>query len=133
MGNILKICTLNPAAYILVIDDDKDLLFIMNWLLVKYGYEVKVLSNCKSTFDILRDRLPDLIILDINLGNCSGNEICREIKSLPQFESIPVILYSSDRFDENTFKRSHADRFIQKPFSNTLIIEAVKEFCAVQQ
>ena len=103
---------------ILVVDDDEDLLFVVHLVLKKLGYQVDILSDCTKFFDLLRDKLPpDLIILDINLGPCDERNLCSQVKQVSHLQHIPIVLYSSDRFDNSICGNSQAACFIQKPFT----------------
>jgi DNA-binding response OmpR family regulator len=108
---------ISPAS-ILVLDDDIDLLFIVKILLSKDGYAVTTLSDCTKFFTMLSDNpKPDLILLDINLGPCDGRHLCSRAKRMIEFYKVPIVLYSSDIYDNTMCASFSAAGFIQKPFN----------------
>ncbi|MBR1693186.1 MAG: response regulator, partial [Lachnospiraceae bacterium] len=73
---------------ILIIDDDEDLSFIISEMLESYGYRVTCAGSEGEAFDLLSENLYHLILLDINLPDSSGFEICRELRRV---STVPVI------------------------------------------
>ena len=65
---------------ILIIDDDADLSFIISEMLESYGYRVTCAENAEKAFDILEKESFHLLLLDINLPDSTGFEICRGLK-----------------------------------------------------
>lgn len=115
---------------ILVVDDDNDLLFVVDRILTKHGYHVQTLAVCEKVFDVLDSYLPNLILLDINLGLCDGRALCKQIKALGQYKDIPVVLYSSDILDESICQPCKASAFIQKPFTPENFLTVIDKLCA---
>ena len=74
--------------------------------------------------------VPDIIILDINLGECTGTILCEEIKKIKSYTHIPVIQYSANQYEQDIHTSCHAESFIEKPFSNTSLLETVKSLVA---
>ncbi|NNU34298.1 response regulator [Mucilaginibacter sp. S1162] len=66
---------------ILAVDDDKDILEVLQLILEDSGYEVETLADGNLLFDRIQKQQPDLIILDIMLGNMDGRELCRTVKT----------------------------------------------------
>jgi DNA-binding response OmpR family regulator len=113
---------------ILVVDDNEDILDVIKLILEDFDYEVTTLSNAKLLFDTVRATHPDLILLDVMLGNADGRELCHAIKSESDTKFIPVILVSashniSERFKINSLA---ADDFLAKPFNITELLDIVQ-------
>ncbi|RYY50247.1 MAG: response regulator, partial [Chitinophagaceae bacterium] len=70
---------------------------------------------------------PDVILMDIYLGNADGRIICKELKSDDKFNTIPVILYSAGNITSQSITDAMADSFIVKPFNNTEILDKIQE------
>ena len=102
---------------ILAVDDDKDILEVLQFILEDSGYEVDVLSDGRMLMDTVRRRMPDLILLDIMLGNMDGRELCKEVKKELITHNIPVILISASHNISSTMDQAGAPNdFIAKPF-----------------
>lgn len=101
---------------ILIVDDDEDLSYIIGDMLESYGYSVDFATSSESAFDKLSDNTYHLIILDINLPNSTGFEICQELRSV---STVPVI-FASARTSENDRIAGldlGGDDYLPKPYS----------------
>ena len=83
-------------ARILIVDDDRELSFIIKKMLENYSYSVTVTYSCDEAFEILAANSFDLVLLDVNLPDGSGFDVCRQLRSAC---SVPVI-FASARTDE---------------------------------
>ena len=80
---------------ILIIDDQSQLLSLMRRILEDEQYQVSILQNGKDAFAQMKALLPDLLILDLKLGNVSGQDILRQLKKDAVTAEIPVIVYTA--------------------------------------
>jgi DNA-binding response OmpR family regulator len=110
---------------ILVVDDDKDILVVLDLLLTHNKYEVETIYRWQSINDTINNFSPDLIILDIALGGADGRAICNEIKTKPATKDIPVILFSANTNVEKSFNQYHANDFIAKPFEIDVLMNKI--------
>lgn len=103
---------------ILAVDDNEDILDIMKLILEDYGYEVETLADGNGIFDAIKQTHPDLILLDVMLGNADGRELCKEIKARTEMQDIPVILVSASHQVAERFALNSGapDDFLAKPF-----------------
>jgi CheY-like chemotaxis protein len=115
---------------ILVVDDDVDLLLVLRHALKGRGYQVITLDEGSHVIDAIRESRPDLIILDINIGEWDGREICQEIKKTDAFRYIPIILFSAAVDYEDATADCAADAFIQKPLSTSYFLKKIEELIA---
>ncbi len=101
---------------ILIIDDDDDLSFIISEMLEGYGYEVTCAESSEKAFNLLTDNTYHLILLDINLPDSTGFELCRELR---QVSSVPVIFASArtSETDRITGFDIGGDDYLPKPYS----------------
>ncbi len=65
---------------ILIIDDQGQLLSLMRRILEDEQYQVSILQNGKEAYTSVKTQLPDLLILDLKLGNVSGQDVLKELK-----------------------------------------------------
>src|ERR1700712_2924695 len=91
---------------ILAVDDDKDILEVLQLILEDSGYEVETLADGQFLFDSIKKHQPDLIILDIMLGNFDGRELCRSVKAKKETHDIPVILLSASHAVTDSFRQN---------------------------
>lgn len=109
---------------ILIIDDDKDLSFIISEMLESYGYNVTCAESCEQAFDLLSRKSFSLILLDINLPDGAGFEVCSELRKA---SSVPVI-FASARTSENDRINGFdigGDDYLPKPYSMKELLSRV--------
>lgn len=109
---------------ILIVDDDKDLSFIISEMLESYGYSVEYADSGKKALELLSENAYHLILLDINLPDETGFELCRELREV---SNVPVIFASartseSDRI--NGFDIG-GDDYLPKPYSMKELLSRV--------
>jgi putative two-component system response regulator len=86
---------LPPKHIVLFVDDSPvDRAYIVG-ILVKHDFEVILAENGEQAIKVLREKKPDLILLDILLPKVSGIEVCKQIKADHLTKSIPVIFFTS--------------------------------------
>lgn len=110
---------------ILIADDDEGIRDIFQVLLEKEGYKLDI----KSTGDdLLLDNfiLPDLFILDKQLGDLDGLDICRHLKSRSDTASIPIIIVSGSPNIGILSKEAGADNYLEKPFDIACLLEIIQ-------
>jgi DNA-binding response OmpR family regulator len=110
---------------ILVVDDQQDILFMIKTILAKKGFKVETDLTGNLVEHLDKDNFPDLIILDINLGNKDGGIICRDLKSSESTKHIPVIIVSSDLNLLNISRTCGAEDFLAKPFKSKELVYKV--------
>lgn len=111
---------------ILVVEDDPDILNALNIALSSVGFDVDVLLSGKS---ILQNRfvVPDLFILDKQLPDIDGLEICRYLKSQPNYRNVPVIIISTSPRIRRKALQSGATSFIKKPFVMQDLVTMIRQ------
>jgi len=113
---------------ILVIDDDRDILEIIDIIFKQEGYDV-ILSETGHEAEYIQQINPDLVLLDIRISGSGKNgiDICSKIKSRPETKDLPVILFSAEDNIEEMSHQCGADGYIRKPFKARQLIKKVKE------
>jgi DNA-binding response OmpR family regulator len=112
---------------VLVLEDNKQSLELIEEILAGEGYHVISFSHYESVENII-DFGPQLILLDIRLSDGYGHLLCQELKADPASQSIPVILVSAADNLEKIAKECRADDFLRKPFDLNALLEKVKHY-----
>jgi len=111
---------------ILAVDDDNDILEVLQFILEDSGYEVDTLSDGHHLMEKIREKMPDLILLDIMLGDLDGRELCKTVKKEGSTHHIPVIMISASHNIENTINQEGAPNdFIAKPFDISHLLSKI--------
>ena len=112
---------------ILAVDDDHDILEILQFILEDSGYQVDTLSDGRHLMQKINEIHPDLILLDIMLGNLDGRELCKALKNEVTTNNIPVIMISASHTVAKTLDQEGAPNdFLAKPFDIDHLIKKVK-------
>lgn len=109
---------------IAVVEDEKMVAKELSSMLEKEGYQVHLIEDFSGVTETILDLRPDLLLLDINLPEKSGFQICREIKNK---SSIPVVVVTSrDQLpDELHALELGADEFLTKPYRKERLLARV--------
>ena len=114
---------------VLVVDDDPYILLSLEFLMKKAGYDVLIARDGNETLSILKNFVPDLILLDIMMPDIDGYEICKFIKSNPILKSSKIIFLSA-KTKQSDIQKGYdvgADLFISKPFSTRILKQEVQK------
>lgn len=101
---------------ILIVDDNRDILEVIQVVLEIRGFTVKCIWNAAEIAGAIREFSPDLILLDVFLNDKNGIDICNELKSDPDTKDICIIMFSAQVSEENVLEQCPANGFIAKPF-----------------
>lgn len=112
---------------VLVVDDDKDILEVVELLLTLHNYTVKTTFRAGDTFNEIKKFKPDLILLDVNIAGADGREICKLLRTIKETENIPVILFSATPGLEQSQHICGATDFITKPFDISDLIKKIEK------
>jgi DNA-binding response OmpR family regulator len=115
-------------ARVMVIDDTIANLALLNELLSSHGYNTSVFPKAELAFKALEVKIPDLILLDINMPGMNGFEFCEKLKQDEQFKEIPIIFLSAAHEMEDKIKafRIGGIDYITKPFQFDEVLVRVK-------
>jgi two-component system phosphate regulon response regulator PhoB len=113
---------------ILIVDDERDLLSLLDFNLREAGFETLLASSGHDAQQQLRQRVPDLVLLDLMLPDLSGTEICRAIKSDPRTKHVPVVMLTAKgaELDKVVGFELGAEDYVTKPFSMRELVLRVK-------
>ena len=112
---------------ILVAEDDKDILFILDMILNDAGYRVEPLPDGKPIVEARSD-WPDLFILDKDIPSIDGLAICKYLKLKNETRSIPIIMISCYHYLKTKALEAGVDEFIEKPFELKHLLSSVDHY-----
>lgn len=104
-------------ANLLVVDDDPQLLDFVRVLLEPWGFNLTLLDGSQQFWNTLEQTVPDLLILDVEMPELSGLELCQVVRNDPRWSELPI-LFLSARTDAQTLQQVFtvgADDYVSKP------------------
>jgi two-component system cell cycle response regulator len=104
-------------ARVLVIEDNRDNLRLMETLLRHYGHETLAAMSGEEGIARVRDDSPDLVLLDIQMPVMDGIEACARIRELPGGDTVPIVAVTALAMvgDEDRIRSSGFDGYLTKP------------------
>jgi CheY-like chemotaxis protein len=119
----------NPQDFvILIVDDLKQNLKLLNVILEDQGYQTSLALNAKDALERLKVITPDLILLDLMMPDISGLEACQIIKSENKYKNIPIMFLTASN-EEIHLKEAYklgAEDYITKPFRKDELLGRIK-------
>jgi two-component system alkaline phosphatase synthesis response regulator PhoP len=114
--------------HILVVDDEKDILELLEYNLKKEGYSVASAATGELALKSIERERPDLILLDLMLPGLDGYEVARRIKRNPKTARIPVIMLTAKReeIDVVAGLELGAEDYVTKPFSPKVLSARIR-------
>jgi len=114
--------------YVLIVEDEASLITLLHYNLEKEGFEVGEAVDGEEALFMIRERRPDLVVLDWMLPSLSGIEVCRRIRRAPEFKNLPVIMLTArgEEADRIRGLDSGADDYVVKPFSPSELIARIR-------
>jgi len=113
------------AQKILIVEDSSDISRLVRHILTEAGYDVTVAEDGQGGWDAFERDRPDLALLDVNLPNVDGIELCRRIKQASS--ATPVIMLTVQAETEAVQRgiRAGANTYLAKPFEISQLMAAV--------
>ena len=107
------------TASVLVVDDNEGNLQLVNDMLTRRGYTVRLARDGPSALRAVEAERPDVILLDIMMPEMDGMQVLARLRENPRSASIPVIMVTAKTQDEDLLAgyKSGADYHITKPFT----------------
>ena len=113
---------------IAIVEDEAELAALIEYNLVRHGYEAQILGGSRGTLRALEQAKPDLILLDVMLPDVDGFELCRQIRQSAVLGRTPVLFLTarSDEVDRVLGLEIGGDDYMTKPFSPRELLARVK-------
>ena len=118
----------NKVRSIVIIEDDEDISDTIKYNLEREGFRVRTAATGEEALNVIIDRPPNLILLDLNLPQMSGFELCRRLRAEAVTARVPILMLTArtDESDKVLGLNLGADDYITKPFSVRELIARVR-------
>jgi CheY-like chemotaxis protein len=117
----------NDKPLVLLVDDVPQNIQILHQILNRGEYSFAIATSGKETLQVVKKKLPDLILLDIMLGDIDGLEVCKQLKKDPVTAAVPIIFLTVKVGVEDKVKgfKLGAVDYITKPFEDAEVVARV--------
>jgi two-component system phosphate regulon response regulator PhoB len=119
---------MSTTPSVLIVEDEEPLALLLRYNLEAEGYAVETVARGDDAEIRLRERVPDIVLLDWMLPGLSGIELCRRLRQRPDTQGLPIIMLTA-RGDESERVRglaTGADDYVVKPFSVPELVARVR-------
>lgn len=112
---------------IMLIDDDRTFIALIQGVLRKNNYDVVVASNGQEGIDCVNQERPDLIILDVLMPGMTGYEFIQKLRKIdPEYKKLPIIVISARKSMKDFFNMWELSFFIEKPFQPQELLSKIE-------
>jgi DNA-binding response OmpR family regulator len=121
---------------ILVIDDNRDNLCLMDEILEGENYNVICVDSGSAGIEVARAQRPDCIILDVQMPSMDGFEVCRRLKLDEETRDTPILFLTAENLDEGSVVRglnAGAQDYLLKPFNYSELIARIKVLLRIKK
>lgn len=119
---------------VVIVEDEPNIAESLTFILGRAGFDVHCVDDGNDAIFEIKNRRPDIVILDVMLPNRSGFDILQDIRSAPVVSRTPVLMLSAkgQTKDRATALARGADNYMVKPFSNREVLAEVTRLTTAQ-
>lgn len=119
-----------PGNKILVVDDEKDILTVLEKRLSGAGYFVIKADNGEDALRLAKDERPDLVLLDIVMPDMDGAQVAEALRNNPITKDIPIVFLTCLFTKEDEKMQGHkmgGNFFVAKPYNPQELLEEIRQ------
>jgi two-component system, OmpR family, phosphate regulon response regulator PhoB len=113
---------------VLIVEDDVALAELLEWNFRSEGFDVRRTGDGEEALVLVREALPDVIVLDWMIENVSGIEVCRQLRKNGESANVPIIMLTARAEEDDRIRglKTGADDYLTKPFSPAELLARVE-------
>jgi len=113
---------------VMIVDDDEELHLLYGLYLRGASYELLEAYNGKEAFQMLEEKLPDVIVLDMIMPEMDGETFLKEMHAIEKLKNIPVIIASvNEKIDPELRGYSNVKQVLRKPFTIQVLTDTIQK------
>lgn len=120
---------------ILIVDDEPEMVMNVQARLEANGYEVLSAQDGQVGLALAKEKMPDLLILDVMMPKMDGYKVCGLLKADSRYKNIPILMFTA-RAQESDAQMSRdvgAEAYINKPFDSVELLKKIQELLGEQK
>jgi DNA-binding response OmpR family regulator len=120
------------AKHVLVVDDEPNIVLSLEFLMKREGYNVTTAGDGDAALEAVDAKVPDLILLDINMPKRDGFDVCQTLRANPEYKDVKILMLTAKGRDVDQEKglALGADDYVTKPFATQDVVAKVAELLA---
>ena len=113
---------------VLIVDDEPNIVLSLEFLMSEAGFDVRVARDGEAALGAVRDRRPDVILLDVMTPIRNGYDVCQAIRADPALRDVKIVMLTAKIREVEREKglALGADEYVTKPFSTRELVERVR-------
>ena len=117
---------------VLVIEDNEQNMYLVRFMLEKFGYSVIEARNGQEGLELAASHLPDLILLDIQLPVMDGYAVARALRQNPDLVNVPIVAVTSYAMpgDRESVLSAGCTGYIEKPINPDIFMDQIRKYLA---
>jgi DNA-binding response OmpR family regulator len=117
-------------GYVLVVDDEPNIAMCLEYLMKRQGFDVRIAADGEAALEAMRERAPDVMLLDVMMPRRDGYDVCQTVRATPEWKDVRIIMLSAKgrAIEREKGLALGADDYITKPFSTDEVIERVRQY-----
>jgi len=121
------------AKSILVVDDEPNIVLSLEFLMQQAGFEVRVARDGEQALAAMREKTPDLVLLDVMMPRVDGYGVCKAVRANPAWRDVRIVMLTAKGRELEREKgiALGADDYITKPFSTREVVGRVRELLGI--
>lgn len=114
---------------IMIVEDDATTVKLLRFLMENKKHEVVCCGNGQEALEIVKDVMPDLILMDVMMPGVNGFEVTKRIKKDPATSGITIVILSALGQEMEVMKglQSGADAYVVKPFDSAALLRIIED------
>ena len=115
---------------ILIVDDEPDIVETLKFLVESEGFECLTAFDGEKALKLVKEKRPDLVILDIMLPKINGYKVSRLLKFDSKYKDIPILMVTAKTQEEDRLlgEETGSDEYITKPFDINELLEKINNY-----
>jgi DNA-binding response OmpR family regulator len=125
-----------PMKKIVYVEDEEEMIDLVKLILTRRGYEVLGAISGQDGIDLIKETIPDLVLLDLMMPDVEGWDVYHQIRANQATQHIPVIVVTAKAQNIDKVLGLHiakVDDYISKPFSPQVLVDSIEKILAEER
>ncbi|MGJ8527140.1 response regulator transcription factor [Maritalea sp.] len=114
---------------VLIVEDEPSILDSLDFILTRAGWRISAVTDGEAAISAVSELSPTIVVLDVMLPRKSGFEVLKHLRDQPSTKNLPILILTAkgQQQDRKTAEDLGASGFVTKPYSNSEVVDAVRQ------